>query len=279
MTRIAHLSDIHFSYFQFSFSHFKTKEWLGNLNYLLHRQWIYKPLKLWDIDKWLKTQNVEHVIFSGDFTTTGSDIEFQIAKNFLYHIQESGMKAYALPGNHDTYTLDAKNEKRFFHHFSPFLQDHYFKGEKYSLDTNQIEIRHIDSKWTLISLDTTLPTPIFQSWGEFSQEMASCLDNALEALKNRHIIIANHYPLYKTNGPRRDLKGYDLLQEVLQKYPNVKLYLHGHTHKHQQIPPKKPNLPLVLNCGSTSHTCKSGLYLIDLFDDGDYKVESHKFIT
>lgn len=260
MLRIAHLSDLHFSHISYSWKQLLSKQWLGNANVILHRKRIYQPERLQQLGTWLKTLQVKHVIVTGDLVTTASAVEFERACAFLLELQTQGMHLYLVPGNHDKYTKQAEKEGLFEKYFAPFQAPLIRKT-----NTGQtLAAAELNQTWWWIGLDTTLSTPLFASWGLFTEEAETLLDALLQELQGKRIILSSHYPLFATEGARRSLKRAEALQKLLKKHAHVKIYLHGHTHQRKIIDLQKENLPIVIDGGSCSHIQKSSVYLLTL---------------
>ncbi len=264
--KIAHISDLHFGKFSLNPFQLFSKRWVGNLNLLFKRQREFKPENLENFAEELKAQGVEGVIITGDFTTTSTHQEFALAKTFVKYLEKEGFWVIAVPGNHDHYTKRAYREKR-FHQFIPCCHklDHF---GSWTLKKDHIEVFHQKGYW-VIALDTTLATALFSAGGDFSEKIENTLDKVLGSLpKGEPVILCNHFPFFDNGSPRNHLKRKEALKNILEKYPSIKLYLHGHNHRNCIADLRASGLPIVSDSGSTAHTKNPTWNLFSLMDTG-----------
>jgi calcineurin-like phosphoesterase family protein len=66
----------------------------------------------------------------------------------------------------------------------------------------------------------------------------------------RRALILNHYPLFSSGTPWRDLAGRKRLAQLLFDCPTVPLYLHGHNHSTTIT--QRPHYPITIDCGSAT---------------------------
>lgn len=254
--RIAHLSDPHFSHITYHPNQLLSKRWLGNLNLLLFRRNSYQTKHLWHIPELLDSLDVEAVFLTGDFSSTSLESEFAEGQKFIEAFQEEKLSPFFLPGNHDAYTRKAENNRTFY--------DYFYCPE---LKNERLFSTALGKNWWYIGLDCALATPLFCAYGHFSKRQESLLEERLNELpKEANVILANHFPLFRSKGPQHDLKRGKRLQALLRQYPQVKLYLHGHDHTPYIIDKQKEGLPLVLNSGSAAHKPDGTLYVVELFE-------------
>jgi len=163
--RIAHISDLHFARVCFNPLQFLSKRWVGNFNSLLTRKNAFLPEKLFYLPDLFKKIQVDHIIISGDLTTTSLHKEFKAAKELVDALSKTGIPLYVIPGNHDHYTKSAY-KKRIFYDYFPSSFD-----EKcpFNLKDDGLTLKPLGNNWSLIALDTTLATPLFSSYGYFSK--------------------------------------------------------------------------------------------------------------
>ncbi|MCH9624861.1 MAG: 3',5'-cyclic adenosine monophosphate phosphodiesterase CpdA [Chlamydiales bacterium] len=255
--RIAHLSDPHFSSISYSPKQFLSKRWMGNLNLMLFRYPFYQTEHLWHLPELVENLEVESVFVTGDFSSTSLDEEFAKGKQLIDGFKEKNLPTFAVPGNHDCYTAEASKHQDYYR----FLSSNELRDKK-------IEKHSLGKGWWYIGLDCAVSAPLFCAYGNFFEETEKHLEQALlEIPKNERVIIANHFPLYPHNRPKHDLKRADALQALLKRYPQVKLYLHGHDHGHYIVDRQEEGLPLVLNSGSAAHKPNGTFYVIDLFEE------------
>lgn len=256
--RLAHLSDIHFNCLTFNVFRCFNKRAKG----LLRK--IFCNLKFEDefvsskLPDALKRLEVDLVCITGDLTLTALPKEFLKARELGDTIENLGIPLDVVPGNHDVYTSWDFNKKTFYK---------YFPNSE--LQNKKIASRRLSDSWWLVSLDCSCKNSWCSANGMVTPEQISILENFLFSIpESEHILISNHYPLLPAKKSSRDLINGKLLRESLRKFPNVKLYLHGHDH-HACLYEFKDGTPnLIVNSGSTSLKSNSQFNLIDLSKAG-----------
>ena len=248
--KIAHLSDPHFSHIRFTPELFKTKRWLGTLNLFLLRQNHYQTSHLVDLPGFLKALNPNHICITGDFSSLALDSEFAEAKAFTKSL---GHPFFHLPGNHDAYTKESEEQQTYYHYFPSS-----------DLQRQRVEKRPLGEGWWWVGLDCARANSLLYSNGCFYPSMEKALDKILESIPyGDRVIIGNHFPLYPAGRPKHDLERGPELLGLLQRYPQVKLYLHGHDHtpyiREKRIP--------ALNAGSCARKKNGSFYILDLTED------------
>ena len=247
--KIAHISDLHFAHISFCLSQFFSKRWLGNLNFILNRQSDFpkgRPFTLIDVFiKW----GITDVIISGDLTITGSKKEYLLAASFVKALEKEGLNVYLIPGNHDHYLKKSYQRKIFYDYFPPF-----FHPDSHSLKEQGVSMLKLQNEWWLVGIDTTLATSLTSSSGYFTPEIETHLQKALDLIpKEDKILLVNHFPFFQNEKPHRRLKRGPQLQNLIEKNPNIQIYLHGHTHRRCVADLRENNLPIVIGSGSTGH--------------------------
>lgn len=239
----AHLSDLHFASLSFNPLQFLSKRWVGNFNLLLRRRREFNHKLLQEILPILAEKKPDFVLVSGDFSCSSLKQEFLQAAFFLQQIEQLGIPVISLPGNHDHYTKHAA-KKRAFYEFFP-SQD---------LKQDRLSVKKLSDPWWLVTLDTTISTPWFCCHGLFNEELEHHLSQTLQNLPaHAQVILANHFPIQH---PSQALKREEALIALLQKYPQVKLYLHGHTHQRKIHDARALGLPVLVDAGSAAHQYK-----------------------
>ena len=249
--RLAHLSDPHFASVTYSPRQFFSKRWLGNTNLILFRKKAYQTDHLKHIPELLETLDVETVFITGDVATTSRDEEFAKAAAFASKFKQP---VHLVPGNHDCYTRGSDREKRFYRYFpEPELQE------------QRVVKKKLGKGWWWIGLDCALATALIFSYGRFFEEMEKKLEEAISLIpSDEGVVISNHFPLFGSGNPRHDLRRNKSLQKILRRFPQVKLYLHGHDHSPYIIDRTREGYPLVINSGSCAHQPNGIFYLMDL---------------
>lgn len=261
--KIAHISDLHFSKIIYTPTQFFSKRWIGNLNVILNRRKIHLNPKPFELVSYLENKDYTHILISGDLSTTSHVKEFHLAKSYIKELEKLGCRVFVIPGNHDCYLKSVEKKKLFYKHFKEYFPQNIddIKEEKV------LKTRLKDDLW-LVLLDTTIPCPVHKSQGLYSLKQDLALRKTLASIPKGHkIILMNHFPLFQYESLRRSLLGAGLLQKTLKSFPNVFLYLHGHTHKHAIADLRDSGYPIVLDSGSLSHNHLSFFNSIEVSDD------------
>jgi 3',5'-cyclic AMP phosphodiesterase CpdA len=257
--RIAHLSDLHFTKICFSPFQFFSKRWLGNFNYLLFRRGEFKLERLPSLVEKFKELKIDLVLISGDLSTTSLRSEFLIGSQFVQMLKDQGIAVIVLPGNHDHYTRLAYKNKHFYQFFDTGW------SKEYCLKKDGLAVKELAPGWTLIALDTACATNYVSSQGYFSPDLEERLTNLLSSLPpSQSVLLVNHFPFFQTDGPRRKLVRGEALKNLLSRFPSVKLYLHGHTHRHSIADLRGSSLPIISDSGSATLRKNGSWNLIEL---------------
>lgn len=241
--KIAHLSDLHFVGWDFTWEGFFSKRLLGNLNYLVRRRRLFDYERLSSIPQLLVGQGVTHLLIAGDLTTTSSPVEFLKSQEFVGEVEKRGIAVFCIPGNHDHYTPMAYKKRVFYDYFPA----HW--GGDFNLKDHGVTSCLLSPTWRLVGLDTAVATSWFLSSGLFSENTERHLAELLSSCKE-NILLLNHFPFFQHDSPRKRLFRGDRLQEILKKFSNVKIYCHGHTHRGCLADLRLASLPLVFDSGS-----------------------------
>ena len=257
--KIAHLSDLHFLKRNWNPVHFFSKRWLGNLNSLLSRRIDFDHEKLASLPQVLKDQGVSLVLITGDLTTTSYRDEFVIAREFIGKIEALDMEVLCIPGNHDHYTRRAYQERLFYEYF----KSSWDPSIPFTLKEDGVTAKKITEGWTLVGLDTACATSWIQSTGYFNPRTEAALREVLSSIQE-NVILINHFPFFQHESPRKVLIRGEVLNSLIQEFPQVKIYCHGHTHRKCYAPLS----PVILDPGSTAHRKTGGWNLIHLLPEG-----------
>ncbi len=263
--RCALISDLDFSKPCWSLSQFFSKRWLGNMNLMLARKQIYTPEHLHSLIDTFTRLDVEHVFITGDLSTTSAEGEFALAQEFVESLKRANLNVYVLPGNHDQYTAKAYRDQLFYQ----FFETQYTPCSRFNLKKDGLTLAPLAPNWSLILLDTALATSLISSCGLFNRELEEKLETALKEIPSTHnFILANHFPFFHNDSPRKMLKRGSELRGILERNPQIRLYIHGHTHRHCIADLRASNLPIVLDSGSTAHQKIGSWNLIDISTNG-----------
>ncbi len=269
--RLAQISDLHFGSFTLNPFQFLSKRWLGNFNFLFTRKKKFSYNRLIELIDLFKAEKVTHVLITGDLSITSRSIEFKMGKRFIELLKKEGLEVFAIPGNHDHYTRRSDRKKRFYKFFDP----QFDPDCPLNLKDDKVTYIQLDDQLWLVALDTAMATGPTSSQGYFSPKAQESLEKALKAIPSyASVILLNHFPFFHNELARKDLVRAPLLKNLLTKYPNIILYLHGHTHR-QTIADLRPSqLPIISDVGSTPHIEYGACHL---FEFGDNAIQLDTF--
>jgi 3',5'-cyclic AMP phosphodiesterase CpdA len=267
--RLAHISDLHFSRLSYSIGQFFSKQWLGNLNLIFSRRHTFLHSRLSSLIPFFKELEIDALLVTGDLTTTSRKEEFAAAAEFLNQIKKEGIPVFVLPGNHDHYTKSAFKKKLFYDFFTPSYSQGIERVQCYSLKEHGVTAKKLTSHWWLVAIDTALATSLISSRGRFSETVEYNLRTILSLIpESDSVLLANHFPFFEHESPRKILERGDALKKLLREFPLVKLYTHGHTHRQCIADLRGNQLPVILDSGSASCRTSGSWNLIDLAAKG-----------
>lgn len=265
LLRLAHISDLHFSKLSWDLSQFTSKRWLGNLNLLLKRKHTFAPEQLTNLFPLFHERKVDAVLITGDLTSTSHEAEFALAQQFIQSLQQENFKVFTLPGNHDHYTKSAYQKKLFYQFFNPLYSSQTDPISSLSLKDDGLAAVCLKGGWWLIGLDTAIATSLLSSNGYFSAEIEQKLEKTLREIPtDQSVILINHFPIFANESDRKSLIRKEALKKLLESFPKVKLFLHGHTHRHTIADLRSSNLPIFLDSGSAAQKHDGTWNLIDI---------------
>lgn len=268
--RIAHISDLHFACPDLNPLQLFSKRWLGNLNFVLKRRKSFNHSeRLPALFALFKKEKVTHVIISGDLSITSYYKEFEKASAFTYELQRAGYALFAIPGNHDHYTLSSYRNQLFYHYFP----SQFDEKSNWNLKEHQVTATCLKPHLWLVALDTTKATSLLSSQGIFTEKTEENLEKLLGQIPSTdQIILVNHFPFFQNDKIKNRLVRGGALRRLIESHPNILLYLHGHTHR-QIIADLRPSaLPILSDPGSAPEEREGACHLIQI-DGGKVQIE------
>lgn len=220
MVRIAHLSDVHVLQPAPSFD--LDVRFVSFGRALDARERIEK---LRAALRTARRAGVDHLIFSGDLTETGSKAQFETFASVL-HESGFGRDAVTLvPGNHDAYTRGAWR----------WALEGPLAPWAAGAAREPGKVVDVGSAF-IFPIDVSMHQSITRSAGQLSAEVADALRTRLldPALGKKPVLFVQHHPPFAHE--RRiwqwidGLRGYARMLELLVRHAHVHL-LHGHLHK------------------------------------------------
>lgn len=226
--RLAHCSDLHLLSLEGSrFLDFANKRWIGGLNLLSNRGRHYHTEAFEDMVADFATQQLAHVVCTGDVTNLALEQEFRYARVRFDKIALGPHGVTVLPGNHDTYVAEGAK------HFSAVFPDHFASDPEFGTDDPWPVVR-VRGPVVIIGLSTSLQTPWFTAWGRVGEAQLARLEAVLAdpRLADKVRVVAIHHPpAGKRAASRiRGLKDREGFAAVLAR-AGAELVLHGHEHR------------------------------------------------
>lgn len=222
MTRIIHITDLHFWQVVHNPLLLLNKRFLGNLNLILRRQRYVRQERAQSFLDLFPTLKADALLIGGDLTTTATEIEYRMATAFVNALGQSGVPIYLTPGNHDFYTFEALRLKRFCTHFGERLEH-----------PRKPRLTFLPGGTPLLILPTARPN-ILSSRGHITTQQIYKTKELLEQAPPGRIIVLAHYPVlsnpaHHSNVMRR-LDNAAPLRRMLGDTERTLLYLAGHVH-------------------------------------------------
>jgi 3',5'-cyclic AMP phosphodiesterase CpdA len=257
-----HSSDLHFKHYPKRLSSYLSKRLQGYANNFFNPWRRFDHSRLDAIKPILEKHRPKYFLITGDLTVAEGDEEFQAAREWIQSLDDLEMELLILPGNHDLFIRRERN-KGFF----SFLES--IKGKAYTnqlFDYNFVTTK-LSEEWLWIGMDNSRPTPWGKAHGFFDDEHQKQLSRFLNHNSQKHILLSGHYPWSPTSSQKNDLIGYQKLRDTVRSFPQVKLYLHGHTHYQRVKYEKSSGLCPSIESGSTCDHYNSSFMLIHLWTD------------
>lgn len=221
--RIVHISDLHFWHITLNPKRIWGKRFLGMANLVLNRARKFRMEAMPRLVEHICSLAPDHVLVTGDLTTTALEEEFHAVRQALGPLWDSPTSMTVIPGNHDRYIREAGHHRVFEQYFGELAPT-----------TRYPWLKEIGQGTAILGLDPCRPT-IFSALGLMTSAQLRAASLLLESARPsiRHLLVACHYPVALPAGVL-DARGHGLigrhaLQELLLKHAPA-LYCHGHIH-------------------------------------------------
>lgn len=249
---IVHLSDIHVWCYTWDLRQLFGSRAMGVLELLRGRAKRYVLERLGEVVARAKSLNPDHVLITGDLTTTALPAEFADALRELGPLLDPPGRVTVVPGNHDRFTGRAWVSRRFEKSFGAYMPKEVFPW-----------LRRLDDETAILGLD-----PTRASVSPRGMLPAAQLARARELLagsdsRPTRLIVACHYPVaappqYEAELAFKRLKNDVEVRAWLATF-GPHLYCCGHVHAAWAFtPPALPN-QLCLNAGAPLLADPTGL--------------------
>jgi 3',5'-cyclic AMP phosphodiesterase CpdA len=243
IVRIVHLSDIHIWRYTFHPVHLWSKRALGMLSLVVRRARRFRLERLQEVVERVRSLEPDHILITGDLTTTALPSEFRAAREALADLLIDPGRVTIIPGNHDRYTILAMRDRHFETWFGAFMPSSTYPW-----------LRPLDRDTAILGLDPTRAH--LSARGHLpAEQLARARDLLADpAARPRRLLVACHYPVAVHPGHARELwskrlaNAGPLLDWLAEIGPH--LYCCGHVHTAWAYRP--PDLPghLSLNAGA-----------------------------
>jgi 3',5'-cyclic AMP phosphodiesterase CpdA len=274
--RIIHLSDVHVWRYDFNPFHLLSKRAVGMAGLVIRRARKFRLERLHEVVDRIQTLGANHLLITGDLTTTALPAEFLAARSALAPLLEDSERVTILPGNHDRYTRTSVRNRQFEHWFGAFAPAGGYPW-----------LRPLDHETAILGLDPTR-AHISATGLLPSDQLArakALLDDPSNRPPPRRLIVACHYPLSAPAEYGKDLhsKRMKNAAEVGAWLAGVgpHLYCCGHVHAAWAFVPREVPGQLCLNAGAPLLRDPTGLrppgFLEVVLEGPDVTVHHHSW--
>lgn len=278
MFRIAHVSDLHV----LSASGVEWRRMLfnkritGHANLILRRGRVHRRDYLRAVLA-AATAQADHVVVTGDITNLALESEYEAARALLDEMARR-VEVTVVPGNHDIYLPSIHRERRFQHHFDPFLQSDL---PQFACDmpAGPFPFVKLRGPAAIIGLSSAVPRPPFIAAGYLGHEQLAALAQLLahpEVARRTPVLLIHHPPIdtrWAVVRLRDGLVDAASLRHTLGGLARG-LVLYGHTHVrvHCRLPTARGWLDVIsASGGALDHpddAVRAGFNQYDLDTDG-----------
>ncbi|CAN5913281.1 metallophosphoesterase [soil metagenome] len=241
--RIIHLSDIHIWRYVYNPFHLVSKRAVGIASLLAGRARKFRLERIEGVVERVLELDYDHVLITGDLTTTALTAEFDEARRALDGLLTDPERATVLPGNHDRYTARSVRTRAFERVFGEFAP---------SVDYPWL--RRLDPETAILGLDATrshlsargrLPADQFE-------RARALLANPAD--RPRRLIVGCHYPVaaplaYASELNQKRMVNAEAVRQWLAGL-GPHLYCSGHVHAAWVFTPEDVPEQLGLNAGA-----------------------------
>lgn len=242
--RIIHLSDIHVWRYAFNPFRLLNKRAVGMFSLLAGRAGKFRLERLHEVVTRVLELAPDHVLITGDLTTTALADEFREARAALAEILLDSSRVTVIPGNHDRYTAGSVRYRLFEEWFGMFAPPGPYPW-----------LRHLDDETAILGLDPTRSH--LSARGYLPPEQ---LDRARELTGGsttrlpKRLLVACHYPVVAPAPYAVELGAKRMVNaaEVSEWLATVgrHIYCCGHVHAAWSFVPEAVPDQLCLNAGA-----------------------------
>jgi 3',5'-cyclic AMP phosphodiesterase CpdA len=273
--RIIQLSDVHIWRYSYNPLHLFNKRVVGTASLLAGRARKFRLERLDSVVARIKSLDADHILITGDLTTTALPAEFRDAREALTDLLADTNRATVIPGNHDRYTDGSVRYRQFEAHFGAFAPSENFPW-----------LRFLDRDTAILGLDPTRAHISARGYLPPTQ-LAMARDILADpGTRPRRLIVASHYPVIAPPTYASELKHKKMKNdlEVAEWLATLgpHLYCCGHVHAAWAFIPPTLDNQLCLNSGAPLLRDPTGLrppgFLEIEMHDRDVSVLHHGWV-
>ncbi len=248
-----------------------SKRLLGTASLLLGRGRRFRLERVPALVERVLSLDADHLLITGDLTTTALPAEFQAARTALSGLLHDPARVTIIPGNHDRYTLRAHRSRRLEQYFGAFAPEGPYPW-----------LRSIGGRTAILGLDPTRAG--VSARGKLPLNQLIAASALVEAAGEKvAIVVACHYPIAAPPEFARQLGHKRLVNaaalESWLKTIGPHLFCCGHVHESWAFRPATIPNQLCLNPGPPLMHDPTGRsfpgFLEITIDGGDVSVERH----
>jgi 3',5'-cyclic AMP phosphodiesterase CpdA len=252
--RLAHCSDLHLlSHDGARWLELANKRWIGRMNLISNRSRHYHVAAFDDMVTDLNTQQIDHVLCTGDVTNLALRREFEFARGKFDGLAHGKTNITVIPGNHDAYV--AEGVGLFAEMFEPFARtdpgwEWQPNDRRADAESDLVEgvprwpIVRLRGDLALIGLSTSRQTPWFTAYGRVGDGQLERLARVLEdpRLAGKFRLVAIHHPPagVRARSKIRGLRDHEAFAQVIGEV-GAELIVHGHEHRDMTEEIQGPN--------------------------------------
>jgi Icc-related predicted phosphoesterase len=249
-----------------------SRRMVGMIELLMGRARLFPQDRLGAVVSRVLELEPDHILITGDITTTALPSEFREAKRMLAPLLADPDRVSMVPGNHDRTSRRSYWTRRFESVFGAYMPSLTFPW-----------LRQLDSETAILGLDPTRPW--FSAYGLLPEEQlrAARAITSDPDQRPRRLIVACHYPVAAPVHYQRELFNKRLRNDAAVRAwlagIGPHLYCCGHVHAAWAFQP--PSLPeqICLNSGAPLMLDPKGLRLpgfLEIILDGPTVTVNHQ---
>jgi 3',5'-cyclic AMP phosphodiesterase CpdA len=263
--KLGHISDLHILKIDSPRPwQFFNKRLIGGANLLLNRSKSHSSKVVKEALRHLdEDAGVDHIAITGDLSNLALASEFAEAADILSEIKDANQRVSVIPGNHDYYTNETANSRRFEQYFAPYIETDL---PGYRTESGYPFCQFKNDDVAIIGMNSAIPTPWFFATGEVDRAQleatAALLDDP--KVRDRFKVVMIHHHLLpfahsRVEYSRRLKNAGDVLD--MMRWHDVDLAIHGHNHHFATI-----EVPHLRGKG-TLRVCEAGSASVGSYDD------------